>query len=245
MTEKPGDTRDAAPSPNAVTIVASPRPRVGKTLLARLLVDFQVHEGRSVTGFDVNSGEGTLAEFLPAHARPVTLADVQGQMALFDSLIAADGSSKVVDLGQESFEAFFSIAERIDFVEEARRRAISLTMLFPMAADRTSMGAYVRLCARFPSVTVVAVQNEWLSRSPSAPARLTPTVRFPALAPGLGQYIATPPFSFNEAALDVPSIPPDARIALVRWARRMYREFRELDLRMLLSDLQSSLAHPS
>ena len=30
---------------NSVTIVASPRPRVGKTLLARLLTDFHLHEG--------------------------------------------------------------------------------------------------------------------------------------------------------------------------------------------------------
>jgi hypothetical protein len=70
-------------------------------------------------------------------------------------------------------------------------------------------------------------------------------LRFPALPPGLGQYAATPPFSFGDAALaNAPSIPPEARIALARWARRVYREFRELDLRRLLSDLQSSLALP-
>jgi hypothetical protein len=246
MTEKPGDgTRDAAPSRNAVTIVASPRPRVGKTLLARLLVDFQAHEGRPVVGFDLNTGEGTLAQFLPAQARAVTRADVQGQMALFDGLVATDGVSKVVDLGRESFETFFAIAEQIDFTGEARRRMIPLAVLFPMAADRTSADAYVRLRARFPSVTVVAVQNEWLGRPPAASARGTATLRFPALAPGLGQYAATPPFSFGDAALaDASSIPPEARIALARWTRRVYREFRELDLRLLLSDLQSSLALP-
>jgi len=30
---------------NSVAVIASPRPRVGKTLLARLLVDFYLHEG--------------------------------------------------------------------------------------------------------------------------------------------------------------------------------------------------------
>jgi hypothetical protein len=44
---------------NAVIIVASPRPRVGKTLLARLLTDFNLQEGRSVAAFDLNAGEGT------------------------------------------------------------------------------------------------------------------------------------------------------------------------------------------
>jgi len=52
---------------NSVTIVASPRPRVGKTLLARLLTAFHLQEGRSVAAFDLNTGEGTLAQFLPEH----------------------------------------------------------------------------------------------------------------------------------------------------------------------------------
>ena len=46
---------------HSVTIVASPRSRVGKTLLARLLVDFHAQEGREVAAFDLNSGGGTLA----------------------------------------------------------------------------------------------------------------------------------------------------------------------------------------
>ena len=64
---------------NSVTIVASPRPRVGKTLLARLLTDFHRHEGREVVAFDLNSGDGTLAQFLPAQANPASIADVQGR----------------------------------------------------------------------------------------------------------------------------------------------------------------------
>jgi hypothetical protein len=52
---------------SSVTIIASPRPRVGKTLLARLLVDFHRHEGHPVAGYDLNTGEGTLTQFLREH----------------------------------------------------------------------------------------------------------------------------------------------------------------------------------
>ena len=83
------------PQRSSVTIVASPRPRVGKTLLARILVDFHLHEGRPVAGFDLNGGEDTLAQFLPEHATAATIGDVNGQMALFDRLIADDGVAKV------------------------------------------------------------------------------------------------------------------------------------------------------
>ncbi|MGH6682961.1 MAG: hypothetical protein ACRECA_03380, partial [Pseudolabrys sp.] len=76
------------PLPSSVIIVASPRPRVGKTLLARMLVDFHLHEGRAAAGFDLNSGEDTLAQFLPEQAATAAIGDVAGQMALFDRLIA-------------------------------------------------------------------------------------------------------------------------------------------------------------
>ncbi|MGB8893333.1 MAG: hypothetical protein WCD13_03315, partial [Pseudolabrys sp.] len=105
---------------NSVTIVASPRPRVGKTLLARLLTDFHLHEGRSVAAFDLNTGEGTLAQFLPEYVTRSAIDDLKGQMALFDRLMAEDGTPKIVDLGRASFEPFFTLASQFGFAEEAR-----------------------------------------------------------------------------------------------------------------------------
>jgi len=46
------------PQPAPLFIVASPRPRVGKTLLARLVTEFFRADGRAVTGFDLNPREG-------------------------------------------------------------------------------------------------------------------------------------------------------------------------------------------
>ena len=92
---------------NSITIVASPRPRVGKTPLARLLADFHLHEGRSVAAFDLNVGERTLAQFLPEKTTVATIRDINGQMVLFDRLVADEDITKVIDLGHESFESFF------------------------------------------------------------------------------------------------------------------------------------------
>lgn len=67
-------------------------------------------------------------------------------------------------------------------------------------------------------------------------------VRLPVLAPGLRRYIETPPFSFSDSNMgNAVGIPPDAHIELQRWLRRIYLEFRELDLRILLADLQASI----
>jgi hypothetical protein len=232
---------------HSVTIVASPRPRVGKTLLARLLTDFHIHEGRSVEAFDLNSGEGTLAQFLPAHATASEIADIKGQMALFDRLVGDDGITKVVDLGHASFESFFAVARQIGFAEEARRRGIAPAILFVITPDQTSVESYSRLRSRIPQAALTPVLNEMLGSAqhrdkyPTAGTGTTP-VRFPVLAPGLCRYIDKPPFSFAESRLaNAKDIPLNVHIELQRWLRKIYLEFRELDLHILLADLQSSI----
>lgn len=236
------------PFRSSVSIVASPRSRVGKTLLARLLTDFHRQEGREVAAFDLNSGGGTLAQFLPAHTAISAIADVKGQIALFDRLVADDGVSKVVDLGHESFEGFFALAQQIGFVEEARRRAIALAILFVTTPDATSVEAFRGLRRRFPQALLAPVHNEIFGPAPHRDKyelKGSVLARLPALAPTLRKYIETPPFSFADEALAAAGLPPAAHDELQHWLRRVYREFRELDLRILLADLQSSIRLPS
>ena len=76
---------------SSITIVASPRARVGKTLVARLLTDFHQGENRKVVSFDLNSGERTLTQFLPEQTVAASVRDVNGQMALFDRLKPGNG----------------------------------------------------------------------------------------------------------------------------------------------------------
>lgn len=232
---------------NSVIIVGSPRPRVGKTLLARLLADYYTQEKREVKAFDLTGGEDSLARFLP---RQVTVSDigaVSGQMALFDLLVTADDTVKIVDVGHEAHETFFSIAYRIGFADEARKRGIAPVILFLMSHDRLSTDAYRQIGERFRRATLSPVHNEMLGqnryRGNYPPSGLgAAMLRLPALAPGLRKYVEQPPFSFADTQLaNARNIPLDVHIELQRWLRKIHLEFRELDLRILLADLQSSL----
>src|SRR5579862_8714077 len=222
----------------SVTIIASPRPRVGKTLLARLLVDFHRHEGHAVAGYDLNTGEGTLREFLPEHTTAAVVGNVKGQMALFDRLIA--------DVGHESFAPFFAIADQIGFLAETNKQAIAVAILFLLTPDASSVEAYASLSKRFPGMLLSPVHNEILGpaqyrgKYPIGHGALL--LRIPLLAPGLRKYIERPPFSFadDNAASDA-GLPADVHAELQHWLRRVHVEFRELGLRMLLADLQSSI----
>jgi hypothetical protein len=236
---------------SSITIVASPRPRVGKTLLARLLTDFHLHEGRLVTAFDLNTGDRTLAQFLPDKTTAASVRDVNGQMALFDHLVAYEDITKIIDVGHEAYEAFFSLAQNIGFVDEARRRSIAVAILFMVTPDHNSVTAYRSLREHFTHATLAPLHNEMLGpaqhrdKYPLA-AGGPGVVRMAALAPGLRRYIETPPFSFADPRIADPArIPATAYAELERWLRRIYLEFRELDLRILLADLRSSIQFSS
>ncbi|HET7384915.1 MAG TPA: hypothetical protein VFJ59_20330 [Pseudolabrys sp.] len=189
---------------NSVTIVASPRPRVGKTLLARLLTDFHLQEGRSVAAFDLNAGAGALAQFLLEHVTRSAIDDLKGQMALFDRLIADDGAAKIVDVGRTSFESFFKLASQFGFAEEARSRGIARAVLYVMTPDGTSFEAYRRLRSRLPEAELAPVHNEIFGaaqyRNKYAPLGSgTVVVRLPLLAANVRKYVERAPFSFADS----------------------------------------------
>jgi hypothetical protein len=90
------------PAPQAgrrtsIFIVTSPRPQVGKTFIARLLIDFLRLQGGVPMAFDLNPDGDALRDYLPALAIAAEVDDTAGQMALFDRLIFNDGTPKVVD----------------------------------------------------------------------------------------------------------------------------------------------------
>lgn len=232
---------------HSVYIVASPRPRVGKTLLSRVLIGYHQHEGRGARAFDLGQGAQSLRQFAPEETQAAQIGGVQGQMALFDRLVSEEGGGKIVDVGAETFTAFFDIAHRIGFVEEAHKRAIAPVILFIISSDKAAGDAYRSLRARFPGAALTPVHNEMLGptqhrdRFPTA-ERSGAILRLPALAPASRKFIETPPFSFADDQLaNARNIPLDAHIELQRWLRKTYTELRELDLRVLLGDLQSSL----
>ena len=57
-----------------IFIVCSPRPRVGKTLLARALAEFFRADERPVAAFDVNPDEFSLVDYLPGHTAVASVA---------------------------------------------------------------------------------------------------------------------------------------------------------------------------
>jgi len=229
-------------------IVCSPQPRVGRTLLARLLVDFFLMEDRAVAAFDFAMEPPSLVNYLPGYTIHADVDDIGGQMALFDRLIVPDKVAKVVDLTAESFRPFFSVMSRIDFVQAAHQHGVEPIVLFVAGAETTPQRVYADLQARLPEMLLVPVYNEAFVH----PQRLRPhyplshavsvPLQIPMLAPLFRRYLQEPPFSFDDFRGTPPeAIPLENYLELLRWMRRVFVEFRELELRLLLDDVRLSL----
>jgi hypothetical protein len=232
----------------AIFVVASPRPQVGKTFVARLLVDFLRIDGGSVAAFDINPSGDALHDYLPAFATAYDLGDIMDQMALFDRLIIDDRVAKIVDLGHASFDRFFSITEEIGFLRETRRRSIEPMIMFAADPHPIAVRAYADLRGRVKNALIVPVLNDAILQAqevrdlyPVARASAVP-LQIPALEPVLRGELDKARCSFLDVyeRLPVP-IPIRRALELQVWTRRAFVEFRKLELQLLLERLRAAL----
>ena len=214
-----------------VFIICSPRPLVGKTLIARLLSEFLLLKDRTAAAFDINLKEPSLLDYLPDITETAEVDDTFGKMALMDRLIVDDGVSKVIDLGFHAFDEFFKMSEEIGFMKEAARRGIAPIILFVADTDRVSARAYPMLQQQIPPTSLVTIDNEHVVRGELPPAFAHGRVlRIAALPVFLKTYIDRLTFSFTGYLRHE----KDTSTELHQWIRRNYLSFRELELNVIL-----------
>lgn len=214
-----------------VYIICSPRPIVGKTLIARLLSEFLLLQRGAVTAFDVNLKEPSLLDFLPKLTETADVIDTFGKMALMDRLIVNDDVAKVIDLGYHAFDEFFAMTAQIGFLKEAARRNVAPVVLFVADTDRVSARGHAMLAQQIPPSALITVDNEHVLRGemPDALAQGR-VVRIAALPAFLKTYIDRLTFSFTGYL----RAEKDSSTELHQWIRKNYFSFREIELRLLL-----------
>jgi hypothetical protein len=212
-----------------VYIICSPRPQVGKTLIARQLSEYLRLQRGDVLAFDVNLKEPSLVDYLPRLTETAEIDDTFGKMALMDQLIVDDGLAKVIDLGYHAFDEFFAMIEEIGFVKEAARRGVAPVVLFVADSDRVSARGYETLRATLPPRALVTVDNEFVLRG-ELPVLFTRgrVMRIATLPAFLKTYIDRLTFSFT----DYLRTEKDTSTELHQWIRNNYFSFREIELQL-------------
>jgi hypothetical protein len=214
-----------------VYIICSPRPLVGKTLIARLLSEFLLLKNGEVAAFDINLKEPSLLDYLPKITETAEVDDTFGKMTLMDRLIVNDGIAKVIDLGFHAFDEFFKMSEEIGFIKEAARRGVAPVILFVADTDRVSARAYPMLQEQVPATALVTIDNEYVVRGELPPTMAHGrTLQVAALPVFLKTYIDRLTFSFTAYLRNE----KDTSTELHQWIRKNYLSFRELELGLLL-----------
>src|ERR1700716_12367 len=214
-----------------VYIICSPRPLVGKTLIARLLSEFLLLKNGNVVSFDINLKHPSLLEYLPKITETAEVDDTFGKMSLMDRLIVNDSVAKVIDLGFHAFDEFFKMSDEIGFMKEAARRGVAPIILFVADTDRVSARGYPMLQQQIPPTALVTVDNEHVVRGelPEAMAQGR-ILRIAALPVFLKTYIGRLTFSFTGYLRSE----KDTSTELHQWIRKNYYSFRELELSLIL-----------
>src|SRR6202035_613990 len=191
--------------PTPVFIICSPRPLVGKTLIARLLTEFLLLKHGDVAAFDVNLKEPSLLEYLP---KVTETAEVD-----------------------HAFDEFFKMSQEIGFMKEAARRGVAPIILFMADTDRASARGYAMLQQQLPATSLITVDNEHVLRGELPPAMARGRVlRVAALPVFLKTYIDRLTFSFTGYLRNE----KDTSTELHQWIRENYFSFRELELSLIL-----------
>jgi hypothetical protein len=226
-----------------VFIVTSSRPRVGKTLVARALVEYFSAQKRLTQGFDVNPDDFKMADHLPGYTAPASINDTRGEVQLIDQLILEDNVPKVVDLGHSAFERFFAVMRHIGFENELRRRAVAPVVLFLADVDERARQGYAMLYDRFEYLPLVPIFNEHLPQIDRCRASFPLTrlggepINIPVLTPVVRSVVDRRHFSFITYVQKT----NDPTSELFEWMRRMFISFREIEVRLLLGEIAPQL----
>jgi len=208
------------------------------TLLTRVLVDYLILSHEQPLIFDTDSIEHRLSLYFPHLVTAIDLERIQGQMALFDTLVSALPEKRLVDVSHRGFRKFFDLLDQIEFLAEARQRAIEPIIFYIVGRDFESYEQGAMLRDRFDCPFVV-VENSFvgdsryearLSGGYAALSQHPLRMHMAGLDPLLSDMIADPRLSLSAfMRQDVTTLPlaflsREGRSAIRTWIMKLFKE---------------------
>jgi hypothetical protein len=210
-------------------IVCSPFRCVGKTLISRLLVERRMIDGRPVAAFDLADEGPQLADYLPDVTTVAAIEETGDQMAFFERLIADETTATLVDLSHRTFKGFFTVAQKIGFFDEARRRGFEPIILFVIDPDPRSVKAYGMLRRWFTQAPILPVHNQ--TAAPGNAGGGLPELEIPVLGLSLRALVDRQEFSFLELwRTPANGLSGALDDELLAWAEHVFVQFRDLEV---------------
>jgi len=222
-----------------IYIVCSDRHRNGKTLLARVLVDYLMLDGRDPFVLDAGFPEGPLRAYFPGRTALVDFDQMQGRMKLFDTILGSPGRDYVIDLPAAQTAPFFQAVTELDFADAARQQGFALVVLFIVDRTDESLEAAAEIARTVKPDLLVPVRNAHVgSALDETDAKLT--IDMPVLDRAAAAIIANKRFSLRSFLLgDEAGMQANLAARLKSFLYELMTGFREIEPAMSLSRLRA------
>ena len=236
-------------------VICSDRPRAGKTLFARVLVEFLKRFDEMPGVFDTNVPAGELITLFPKDTTLLSFERIRGQMALLDAIIANPGRDYVIDLSDRITKLFFQTLDHVGFIEEAKTHGLDVVVFFILDGSPASAELAEHLVDTVPKAPIVLIENRVRSETDKrtgvhhADPGLQGLLRMdiPDLDPIFINAINRPGFTFQDffpagalpLAPEGPAIPASMTHEIRRWLEGVTCQINQIHMELRLEDLMT------
>ena len=222
-----------------IYIVCSDRHRNGKTLLARVLVDYLMLEKRDPFVIDAGYPEGPLRSAFPGRTALVDFSQIQGQMKLFDTIMGSPGRDYVIDLPAPQTENFYATYRHLDFNIESAQAGFQIVVFFIVDKDYSSLKFSEDIQRQVAPVLFIPVRNLQIG-SALVPRSDTLSIDIPELDREVMSIIEARHFSLRNFILgDEGNMPAPLSRKLKIFVLEMMTALRDIEPAMTLARLRA------
>ena len=142
-----------------VILVGADKGGVGKTTVARTLLDYFGAHQTPTRAFDTESPRGTLKRFHPDVTEVVDMTEVADQMKIFDTLGSAAAQVTVIDVRAGLLSSTLQALSDIGFLESAKKGQITFAVFHILGPSIASLNEIAETAKFVGDATYFLVKN--------------------------------------------------------------------------------------
>lgn len=139
-----------------LVLVGADKGGVGKTTVARALIDFMQDQKQSVRAFDTEANGPVLKRFWPA-ATVIDIASIPGQMQIFDGV--SEGTATIVDIRAGMLSPTLEALAVSGIMDDVKAKRVRLLVLHVIGPTVASVREIADLVTKLQGAEHVIVRN--------------------------------------------------------------------------------------